>query len=138
MTLRITIPRETRRASINLTPIMDVVFILVVFFLLAAQFADEMSQTLLLAPQGDSMGTETAAPAPARLLVEQAGYRLDGEVLTAERLAEALGALGGRSLAVEAANDAPYQALVTALDAAGKAGVGEVAIVPARPQGDGR
>lgn len=138
MTLRITIPRETRRASINLTPIMDVVFILVVFFLLAAQFADEMSQTLLLAPQGDSMGTETAAPAPARLLVEQAGYRLDGEVLAAERLAEALGALGGRSLAVEAANDAPYQALVTALDAAGKAGVGEVAIVPARPQGDGR
>ncbi len=133
MTPRITIPRETRRARINLTPIMDVVFILVVFFLLAAQFADETAQTLALAPEGSGAQAETAAP--ARLLVEQAGYRLDGETLAAKGLAEALAALGDRPLAVETADGAPYQALVTALDAAGKAGIARIAVVPAEPQG---
>lgn len=131
MTLRITIPRETRRARINLTPIMDVVFILVVFFLLAAQFADETAQTLALAPESGGARAEMAAP--ARLLVEQAGYRLDDEALAAEGLAEALAALGDRPLAVETAAGAPYQALVTALDAAGKAGITRISVVPARP-----
>ncbi len=135
MTLRIDIPRQPRRVRINLTPIMDVVFILVVFFLLAAQFTEESGQTLSLAGNATAQ-SETAAP--ARLVVEQAGYRLDAETLSADQLAEALGALGNKPLLIEAADDAAYQALVTALDAAGQAGLEQIRIAPSNGSGDGQ
>ncbi|MCB1425107.1 MAG: biopolymer transporter ExbD [Zhengella sp.] len=123
---RITLETATRRPGVNLTPIMDVVFILVIFFMLAAQFVRQAEQPLALAPAGEAvMAQDTATPQTLSLTPLE--FMLDGETVAASALPAALAADPGRPLVVTVSPDAPYQALVTALDAAAKAGRTKIA-----------
>lgn len=81
-------PRPPRRPS--LTPMVDVVFLLLVFFMLAARFGVEgrLSIALTLPGQG------AAWQGPPRLVeVTPAGLRLNGRETDAARLPAALAAL---------------------------------------------
>ncbi|MAW88024.1 MAG: biopolymer transporter ExbD [Phyllobacteriaceae bacterium] len=123
---RISLDSAARRPGVNLTPIMDVVFILVIFFMLAAQFVRQAEQPLALAPAGDAAAASQAA-APQILALSGPGFTLDGEPVAEGELAAALAGDPDRPLIVYAGPDAPYQALVTALDAAARAGRTKVA-----------
>lgn len=123
---RISLDTAQRRTGVNLTPIMDVVFILVIFFMLAAQFVRQAEQPLALAPAGETVTTQDTAP-PQTLLLTPLEFMLDGVSVPAEDLAAALASDPDRGLIVSAGPEAPYQALVTALDAAAKAGRTKVA-----------
>lgn len=131
---RITLAAETRRPGVNLTPIMDVVFILVIFFMLAAQFVRQAEQPLALAPAGDRVAIETDAAPPQELRLEGQQVLLDGQAVRADALVPALSSGDDTRLLITVGADAPYQALVTALDAAAKAGRTRVAT---RTMGDG-
>ncbi len=80
-------PRPTRRPS--LTPMIDVVFLLLIFFMLAARFGVE--ETLPLAPAGAS-GEAYTGP-PRLVTIAPAELRLNGVPVPPEALAGELGGL---------------------------------------------
>lgn len=123
---RITLDLTARRPGVNLTPIMDVVFILVIFFMLAAQFVRQAEQPLALAPDATAPSA-VDTPAPQVLALERLEFTLDGEPVAAGDLAAALSAGADRGLVIAVGAQTPYQSLVTALDAAAKAGRTRVA-----------
>ena len=84
---RFAAPRPTRRPS--LTPMIDVVFLLLVFFMLAAQFGRDSAL-----PLGATQGGMTAYSGPPRLVeLSGDGLRLNGRAITAEALPDALATL---------------------------------------------
>ncbi|GMG84174.1 hypothetical protein LNKW23_33880 [Paralimibaculum aggregatum] len=126
--------RLRRRLRIGLTPLIDVVFILLVFFMLASSFEDWRSLPLAAAP------AMAGAPAPAMagaMLVEvaPAGLRLAGAPVSGaalrRRLAERLAAVPEQRVLLRALPGAEMQRLVAAVDLLRAAGVRDLALAPA-------
>jgi len=117
-----------RRPVISLTPLIDVVFILLVFFMLASSFMDWRTLALDTAAAG--------APAPAEeapfvVQIDAGELRLNGDAITLEALIDAARA---RRPAVQPVSLQPMaetrvQAVVRVLDALNGAGVGPLKLV---------
>ncbi|MDQ2696089.1 MAG: biopolymer transporter ExbD [Pseudomonadota bacterium] len=131
--------RTRRRESpdINLTPLIDVVFLLLIFFMVSTTFRKESDLRIDL-PQADRR------PLPeeqSRLLVEinAAGeYRVAGRILPDARpqtLEAALTAAAARDrpLLIRADGRTPHQAVVTVMDVAGRLGFTRQAIATVQP-----
>lgn len=108
-------PLRPRRRQ-NLTPMIDVIFLLLVFFMLAARFGAE-----------DRLPLETASAAggaaysgPPRLIdVGADGLRLNGQAVSAAELAARLSPLvtgATDAILLRADEGAPLQALVQLMD----------------------
>ncbi|WP_439137144.1 ExbD/TolR family protein [Roseicyclus sp.] len=80
-------PQPRRRPS--LTPMIDVVFLLLVFFMLAARFGQEGALDLTI---GGGAGAEWQGP-PRLVQVAEAGLLLNGQPVTPEGLEQALSGL---------------------------------------------
>ncbi len=118
--------RRPRRPS--LTPLIDVVFLLMVFFMLAARFGAERAMPLVPAAGGGG-----AWEGPPRLVeVAAGGLRLNGQAVALEGLAEALGPLmpGPDSPVVLRPDEsAPVQALVDAMAVLRAAGIARLVVL---------
>lgn len=120
-----------RRAVISLTPLVDVVFILLVFFMLASSFLDWRYVTM------DTPAARTAAPpsdVPALVLV----VGRDGILLEDEAVSEGEAiAAADRHLArhpdvavrLQPAGDTPLQAVMDVLDVLSTAGLEPLKLV---------
>ncbi|PJE33031.1 biopolymer transport protein ExbD [Pseudooceanicola marinus] len=120
-------PRPRRKPS--LTPMIDVVFLLLVFFMLASRFgADEVLPLPLASSQGGS-----AYAGPPRLVdVGPEGLTLNGRETTAEALAERLGALTERpsdTIILRGRDGAPLQRVVDVASALRAAGFTNLVLV---------
>ncbi len=118
-------PRRSRRPS--LTPMIDVVFLLLVFFMLAASVGAD--RTLELAAPSSAEGTYEGAP--RIVTVSRAGLALNGEAVTLEGLAPALAPLmpaPDAHIVVQSAPDATLQELVVVLEHLRRAGLGTVVL----------
>lgn len=124
-------PRR-RRALISLTPLIDVVFILLVFFMLASSFLDWRAIELN-APGEAAAGSSMEGS----LLVEvrQDGLRLSGESLDLAELGDRLRARieekPEQRVLVRPAPGVTLQRAIEVLDAAAKAGVAELSLIRA-------
>lgn len=113
-----------RRRAIGLTPLIDVVFILLLFFMLASQFHQWRAVTI------SATGTPGAGEAVPTVLVRVHGdgnLDLNGEpiatwALTA-RLRQALAREPKLSVQIESADEVPLQTLVTLFDQLHAAGI---------------
>lgn len=109
--------RGRRRAAISLTPLVDVVFILVIFFMLASSFA--RTNSLGLVPPATSSPARSSGGAQdvmvLRLLGDQA-LELDGEPVEMGSLATLIRADGRRKLLLLPQDEAALQDMVTVLD----------------------
>lgn len=104
--------RRPRRPS--LTPLIDVVFLLLVFFMLASRFGGETALGLSV---GGGRGEDWTGP-PRLVEIGAGTVRLNGVAVTLETLADTLGPLVGEAddpvvLRVDA--DADLQALAAVL-----------------------
>ena len=119
-------PRRARRP--NLTPMIDVVFLLLVFFMLASRFGTD--RTLPLAT-GTGAASETRAVLRLVELDASGGLRLNGRLITAPELAPALTALSPDPAApvVLRGKGAALQALVTVMDDLEAAGFSRLVLV---------
>ncbi len=133
-------PRRREPADINLTPLIDVVFLLLIFFMVSTTFKDE-SRLRLELPHAQGEEVPAQEPAMIRILIDRAGaFRIDDRAAPAdgEALAQALReALGGRSalpVLIQADAATPHQAVMTALDAASQAGLTRIAFSATRTQ----
>ncbi len=118
------------RRTLSLTPLIDVVFLLLMFFMLASTFAKYSVVDVSLA---GSQGARQAAQArPVLLTVGADGaLRLNGEGITAAEIGDRLHALAGGErmpVIVRPSADARSQDIVTALERATAAGVGSVSL----------
>ena len=129
-------PRE--ELELNLTPLIDVVFLLLIFFMVSTTFQKESEISLQL-PRASAEPPESA-PERLEIVIDAAGgfYVNDQELLKrdVESLQTALYELAGgdRELPVTIRADAqtPHQAVVTAMDAAARLGMLRLSIATSR------
>ncbi len=127
--------RSTKnRALVSLTPLIDVVFILLVFFMLVSSFADwrTIAVSPPLATSGQSQGFTGA------VLVEVRGegqLRLSGEVLKldeiAERLEPILDGTPDQRFIIKTVDSVQLQELVDVLDQLSAAGAEDISFARA-------
>jgi biopolymer transport protein ExbD len=127
-------PRRAEEPDLNMTSLIDVVLLLLIFFMLSTRFIDEGRLQLRL-PEA---GVEPEAVQRNAVEIEvtaQGGYRVNGRALinnSPETLAAAIGksAANNRAVPVTIRADAraTHQSVVTAMDVAGQAGYRQINI----------
>ncbi len=135
--------RHREEPELNLAPLIDVVFLLLIFFMVTTTFVREAELDIAL-PES-SAARETAAPEAVEVSVGADGTYYVGEQALINRrpetlakaLREALEADGGERVVVRAAAQAPHEAVVGALDGVGRAGVERVSIATLRAPEEG-
>lgn len=136
-------PRRTiEDPAINLTPLIDVVFLLLIFFMVSTTFTRETRMTVDL-PEAEASAAENI-PEQLEVTVSQGGrYSVNGQVLGSNDmrtlgLALVDAAQGDRRRAVLLVADAEatHQAVVTAMDAIGQAGFSRLSIATRQPVAD--
>jgi len=124
--------RPRRRIAVSLTPLIDVVFILLVFFMLATSFLRPASITLL--PPGNG-AAPPAAPGESLVIdvLDDRRLRLDGLPIAPEQLAATLRARAPIALpvVVRAAAGVRVQTTVTVLETVKGAGAERVRLTGA-------
>jgi biopolymer transport protein ExbD len=119
-------PRHRRRP--NLTPMIDVVFLLLVFFMLASRFGVERALPLALGAGGG--GDYTGPPRLVEVLPN--GLSLNGAAIAAPALVQALSGLMRSPddiVVLRARDGADVQALVTVMDSLTAAGLSRLVLV---------
>jgi biopolymer transport protein ExbD len=129
------------QVSMNLTPMLDVVFTIIFFFLVASKFVDPESNIALDVPRVADQGTLTAAPEKQMVNVHRNGsITLNDQAVTAEELTQQLAAARAQyaELGVVVRGDAAgqFQNVATALNAVRQAGISDLGIA-VRVTGEG-
>lgn len=121
--------RPRRRSNIELTPLIDVVFQLLVFFLLTSSFLQPSLRLDL--PRGGTV--DEADPTPILLEIDRDGrLSLDGAIIERSALREELEralADGRTAVRLSGDSDMTYGLFVEALDAARAAGAAHFDLV---------
>ena len=119
--------------EMNLTPLIDVVFCLIIFFVVTTTF-DKRSAIKLQLPQASGVAAEVSEPLTV-VIDAQGRYFIGGnEVLQKDgpALREAILAVAGdaanRGVSLRADARTPHQSVVTALDVLGQLGYEKVSI----------
>lgn len=124
--------RDSRVAEMNITPLVDVMLVLLVIFMVSAPLVSQPIQASLpqLTPPTDAI-----KPPNLRLMVADDGsYRLDDRLLTPtelwQQLDDAVISDPRTTLRVSATSNADYQRVVTALAEARQRGIVDIAVQP--------
>ncbi|RFA33781.1 biopolymer transporter ExbD [Alkalilimnicola ehrlichii] len=134
-------PKQQEEPEINLTPLIDVVFLMLIFFMVTTTFIREGDLELNL-PEASLEPSETLAEPLELVINAQGDYFLDGQALvnrqarTVRLAIEQALSTAERGLVVRADAATPHQAVVTALDAAGQAGVQQISIATVPQEND--
>ncbi len=126
--------------SINLTPLIDVVFLLLIFFMVTTTFTREtLLQVNLPEAEAETQSTQTER---LEIVVSRNGsFALNGQTLVNAKLETLLRGLeleskGNLNLPViiVADSEATHQSVVTAMDAIGQAGFTRLSIATQRSE----
>lgn len=132
--------QATEQDGVNLTPLIDVVFLLLIFFMVSTTFTKESHLELNLpeaaGPQAESI------PRSVEILINADGsYSVDGRALINKKLTTLKSALSevsageyNRPLVITADATAQHQAVVRAMDAAGQLGFVNLSITTRQPE----
>ena len=122
--------RKDRKDSmqVNLTPLIDVVFLLLIFFMVSTSFTKE-NQLQINLPEADAKPASVDSQGLVLTVQENGSYRLNGRTLAnskVETLVEALRIESQmdleQNITLVADANARHQSVVTAMDAAGRLG----------------
>ncbi len=135
-------PRRREEPEVNLTSMIDVVFLLLIFFMVSTSFIREASLSLQLPTATSDPVLEQGTP--VEVVVGADGrYFFGNEELVNTTLAALRAALlnaadsdTDRTILIRADARAPHQAVVTVMDAAGRAGFSRVSIITAQEDND--
>lgn len=114
--------------SINITPLIDVVFLLLIFFMVTTTFNRE-TRLLVNLPEANAEAAESVPDQIEIIVARDGNYSINGRVLVNDRIETLMRGLelesgGDRSLPVLLVADAEatHQSVVTAMDAIGQSG----------------
>ncbi len=134
-------PRQSLQpVDVNLTPLIDVVFLLLIFFMVSTTFTEETHLTIDL-PSAESGNNATLVEPVDITITAQGDYAVNGQplintqLLTLKRAIEKVAEGDNRRpLVITADARAPHQAVVSAMDAAGQAGFIHLSITTQEPR----
>jgi len=138
-------PRRHEEPEINVVSLIDVVLLLVVFFILSSRFTDEGRLRVRL-PQASAVPTEKVGGEPLVVSVtQQGGYLVNQhelinsspDTLRAALLKEA-GSNRNIRVTLRADARATHQSVITAMDVLGRLGFAEVNIATVREEPAGK
>lgn len=128
--------RRRSRNGLNLTPLIDIVFLLLVFFMLTAHFVQEETLDIEL-PKAETSNADPEESLVEVVINPEGTLQVDGETVAAEELEEVLrGALhapGRKSVRLRGDNEAHFGLAVRVIDSARKAGAQSLDILTERP-----
>ena len=136
--MKFTSASPVEEVDINLTPLIDVVFLLLIFFMVSTTF-DTTSQLKIRLPEA-SVNETTKDKAPLNLMIDANGqFFLNARELSSQK-SEALRfalqrALNGsdRPIVIQSDAESPVQSLVTVMDVVARLGLTQVSIATTRP-----
>ena len=129
--------------NINITPLIDVVFLLLIFFMVTTSFTRE-TRLLVELPEADSELIGTEADLIEIVVAREGSYSVNGRALIDNRIETLMRGLelesgGDRNLPILLIADAQasHQSVVTAMDAIGQSGFNRLSIATRRPRENG-
>ena len=137
--------RRNRAPDINITPLIDVVFLLLIFFMVSTTFS-RLTELEIELPEAES-GAKEEQPATLEIVIDAEGrYFINDNRLVNDRpetlrraLERELQAAGDETPPVVISADAntPHQAVITAMDMAQQVGLTRLSFATATtPQGE--
>lgn len=132
--------RRNEEPDISLTPLIDVVFLLLIFFMVSTTFTRESEITVNL-PEANVSEVEREDP-PIELVVDAQGrYYVNRQLVVNKQLVsltkalkQAMGESEQPSLVISADAQTPHQSVVTAMDAARQLGIVQVSLATRQPE----
>lgn len=127
--------RQRTQPEVNLTSLIDVVLLLLIFFMVSTSFVKQSQITIRL-PEAESMAIVEEVPQQIDIMITASGtYLVNGRELINNRAETIRNALqktsGGNNnlpLTISADADAKHQDVVTAMDVAGRLGFTQISI----------
>ena len=132
--------QKTADNTVNVTPLIDVVFLLLIFFMVSTTFTKETQLSINL-PEADGELAE-AVPETIEIGIDAEGhYSLNNTALVNQKILTLMKGLDklaegntDRPVVIRADAKASHQAVVTAMDAAGRSGFMHLSITTQRPE----
>jgi biopolymer transport protein ExbD len=115
--------KSKRRVSLDISPLMDVAFQLIIFFAVTTTFLEQAGMQLEL-PESSTATAEESSPIEVSV-TEDGTVRFQGQVVTVEQLESevaALPAVDRAKITVRADRHVEYGLIVSVIDALRKAG----------------
>ena len=132
--------RPQRDNSINLTPLIDVVFLLLIFFMVTTTFTRE-TRMLISLPEAEAEAMATEQSTVELVVSKDGSYAVNGQSLINRDIKTIMAALKDASagdnkmpLVITADALSTHQAVITAMDAAGRLGFETLNIATQQPQ----
>lgn len=127
--------RRVEESDLNMTSLIDVVLLLLIFFMMSTKFIDE-SRLQVRLPEAGIQPDESAVRKTVEIEVTaEGGYRVGGRDLVnnspdtlATALARETGGNRGQVITIRADARAVHQSVVTAMDVAGRQGYRQINI----------
>lgn len=140
-------PKRSDDPEINLAPLIDVVFLLLIFFMVSTTFKDDVRLEVKL-PQAKGETAKAEATQLLEIVIDREGRYyvnqeqvVDRDPATLKRaLSGALAAMDGDEarkkalpLLIKADANTPHQAVITVMDVASQLGLGRIAFAATQP-----
>lgn len=135
--------RARRRDPIeaNLTPLIDVVFLLLIFFMVSTTFTHENQMRINL-PEAQAEASQPETDQINLMIQKDGTYNVNGRAVAnrdIDTLMEALRLEAGddleKAVVISADSDTTHQSVVRAMDAAGRLGLTQIRITSQEPLG---
>jgi len=128
-------PRRNEEPELNMTSLIDVVLLLLIFFMMSTRFIDESRLTIRLPEAGIEPLSPEARDSVEVEVTAEGAYRVNGQALvnnSPDTLSVAVGRAsnGNRAVPITIRADARsmHQSVVTALDVVGRLGYRQINI----------
>ena len=122
-------PRQRQNVTLDLTPLIDVVFLLLIFFMVSTTF-DRQTELKVELPEASEQEVEELEQEEIRVQIDRNGhfYVNEKELVTHDlptlmRAIRQASEEDNPSIIVESDKQAPFQAAITVMDAVGQLGL---------------
>jgi biopolymer transport protein ExbD len=132
--------RSREEPEVNLTSLIDVVLLLLVFFMVSTSFVKETEISLRL-PQAEAQSEPVTEPDGLEIVITQTGsYLVNGRLLVNNErstlraaIERTIGASRDLPVVIRADAQATHQAVITAMDVVGQLGFVQINIATVTP-----
>lgn len=118
--------------ALEMTPMIDVVFQLLIFFIVTLKQEDIMANLEAFRPAPDSSATAEEKEEPLQILIGKEGLAFNGALVNEEQLAKKLENIVKRNkdamILIKSSGDAPHMYLVSALDICSRVGITKISV----------